>query len=423
MMYTLLLVFAAVYPFLLLPWGENVDEVMARSGYLVLFTFLFLAGFLFLWFKHKYRPKMLPASWVFLVFLGLATISTLASDFRLDAWFGEVYRYEGLRAWYSYITLFIAALSFITPHNYRRILGGLVLGGFISSIYGIMQHFGANIMSYTLNVTRSYSFFRNPNFFGAYLILVVMAGAVLYVLANTRKSAAAWFIFTLTAYIALIYSETRGAWLGLAAGVVLFAVFSWAKINRIRFVSLILAFIFIFGLISIEGGNHLSRMASLDNEVVKFIDGDVLTASGRGYVWQESLPLVKEYFWLGSGPDTFGRVFPQDGFIYWDKAHNEFLQIAVTMGTPALLIYMAGLLLVFLKSFGAVRKSEDADKRVTMSGLLAACLGYQVHALVNISTIGVAPFFWIILGITYRLGVEYHVIHISSAAQDIIEQG
>lgn len=79
--------------------------------------------------------------------------------------------------------------------------------------------------------------------------------------------------------------------------------------------------------------------------------------SGRLYIWSRSLPLVKKYFLLGSGPDTFIEAYPQNDYVgkanyshlvtmYIEKAHNGYLMCLVQTG-----FFAFAALIVF---FGAV---------------------------------------------------------------------
>ena len=106
---------------------------------------------------------------------------------------------------------------------------------------------------------------------------------------------------------------------------------------------------------------------------------------------------------LGSGPDTLAYSllynvtedaieFIEVTNTYADKAHNEYLQIAATMGIPALIVYLA-----FLAQILANNKNmfKDNSKFILMIPIIA----YLVQAFFNISTIGVAPIFWLLLGL------------------------
>ena len=66
-------------------------------------------------------------------------------------------------------------------------------------------------------------------------------------------------------------------------------------------------------------------------------------ATGRGYIWSRTLPIVLEKPLLGYGGDTFALYFPQNDLLgkantyntfnmYVDKPHNMYLQMVVNFG-------------------------------------------------------------------------------------------
>jgi putative inorganic carbon (HCO3(-)) transporter len=70
-----------------------------------------------------------------------------------------------------------------------------------------------------------------------------------------------------------------------------------------------------------------------------------------------------------------------------DKAHNEYLNIAVSAGIPSLIAYLT---LVFVVLKNSVSKEKNL--------LLAVIIAYLVQAFFNISVVSVAFLFWILLG-------------------------
>jgi len=135
--------------------------------------------------------------------------------------------------------------------------------------------------------------------------------------------------------------------------------------------------------------------------------------SGRGYIWAHTLPLLSGE-WLGSGPDTYILVFPQDDilgklrtfgdpYIVVDKAHNLFLQTGVNTG----IISMLALLFIFgwyiIKNFLSIAKGAARNEEKWMFGMriaiLAGVCGYAVASMTTDSTVSVAPVFWLTLGI------------------------
>lgn len=126
--------------------------------------------------------------------------------------------------------------------------------------------------------------------------------------------------------------------------------------------------------------------------------------SGRGFIWKHAIPVMFEKPLTGYGPDHFKEAFPHmkvademqtifNKKVSFDKAHNEYIQMGVTLGIPALLFYLALLVFIFIKG---VRDSKTSVLKLT---LLTAFTGYIVQAFFNISVLQVAPFHYAIMGL------------------------
>ena len=76
--------------------------------------------------------------------------------------------------------------------------------------------------------------------------------------------------------------------------------------------------------------------------------------SNRGWLWSRSVKLIPKYILTGAGIDNFGPAFLEVDdrkTAYFDKAHNEYLQLLITQGGLALVTYLAFLVLVFIYLF------------------------------------------------------------------------
>jgi len=143
--------------------------------------------------------------------------------------------------------------------------------------------------------------------------------------------------------------------------------------------------------------------------------------SNRGYIWSRTFPLMSSRLIVGSGPDTFTQVFPQNEFIakmfLWgnphipvDKAHNIFLQAWITTGgisAIALLILFGYYLLTTFISLIRSKKEEGNFFFGLRFGLLAGISAFTVGAMSTDSTIGSSGVFYLILGLGY--GINYIV--------------
>ncbi len=125
--------------------------------------------------------------------------------------------------------------------------------------------------------------------------------------------------------------------------------------------------------------------------------------SGRLYIWRQTLRLIPQAPLFGGGPDTlafrglegfsrYNEVLGQTVSSSIDAAHNEYLNILVNQGAPALLAYLA-----FLGAMARRWWSRSYDDRAALSG--AAALFYLLQAFFGISMCLAAPYLWVALAI------------------------
>jgi putative inorganic carbon (HCO3(-)) transporter len=219
----------------------------------------------------------------------------------------------------------------------------------------------------------------------------------------------------------MIFTGTRSALVGTAFGLLFLTIF--VVIRRkdlwIKWVILAITFSAIFvGVDAKEDGGNYKRAMTSVTESYQIVTNQTTghEGSSRWFIWEKSFPLIFDYFWIGSGPDTLEFVFPatkqeKKKILYnpdavVDKAHNEYLQMAITLGVPALLIYLIMVLFIINYAFKAIRTSIGQDN-LLLYGMLGAVLGYLIQAFFNISVVPVAPLFWILLGFTYSLSNLY----------------
>lgn len=137
-------------------------------------------------------------------------------------------------------------------------------------------------------------------------------------------------------------------------------------------------------------------------------------ASGRGYIWSRTIPLLKNSIILGTGADTFLMAFPHNDYVMRYNAgyhtelitrpHNMYLQIAVQHGCLALICYLAVCLIYFFQSCKLYWKANISNKRHLLGiGIMLGVIGYLIAGIPNDSTITVAPLFWAWLGIGFAV--------------------
>ncbi|MGN1480417.1 O-antigen ligase family protein [Porcipelethomonas sp.] len=140
-------------------------------------------------------------------------------------------------------------------------------------------------------------------------------------------------------------------------------------------------------------------------------------ATGRGYIWINSLPILKDCLLIGKGPGNFPFYFNQNDLVgllnthgtyrlIVDKPHNWYLQIAITCGIPALLAVLILFIYFVVSGFRVFfRTSPDCFKSEKdicfLMFLYTGLCGFMVIGLSNDSCITVNPFFWFSFGIAF----------------------
>ncbi len=134
--------------------------------------------------------------------------------------------------------------------------------------------------------------------------------------------------------------------------------------------------------------------------------------SNRGYEWGATIPMLKDYAIIGSGPDNYPIAFNQDDFIaklnlidfdaniVVDKPHNMYLQTAVNTGVGSLLATLAIFVIYIISSIKLYYKMSFAKSDELIGGAcLISIIGYLSAAMFNDSVSSVAPLFWLVLGV------------------------
>ncbi len=149
----------------------------------------------------------------------------------------------------------------------------------------------------------------------------------------------------------------------------------------------------------------MTEVASVDFHELEYL------GSARGYIWSRTLPLLKDYLLIGSGPDTFAESFPQEDYagkiVYADdpntiieKAHNDYLTKWVQTGGISVICIILFYIIFTVTGSKTYYKGRLASTRMRLGfGCYLACISYIIASLFNDSTVQTSPFFWIFAGV------------------------
>jgi len=300
----------------------------------------------------------------------------------------------------------------------RVVLGLLLVAGLSQALIGIWQFGlrgdGPEHFVILERFYRAYGTFEQPNPFGGYMNLTALLalGATMGLLADLRGLGSplrsrplrswAWPAFVVlcagAATVALVFSWSRGAWLGFLAGAGVLALFSARRLALGLGVGAAAAVVLSGGLllgVAAGFGPALSvadRLAGFGDE---FALGDVrgVDINDANYAvlerlahWQAAAGMARDDLWTGAGFGNYAAAYPRYALINWPDAlghaHNYYLNLLAEVGLPGLLAYLLFWLAVAGQTIRVARRLAWPERGVAV-GLLAAWAALAVHHLVD----------------------------------------
>lgn len=406
---------AVLAPLLIIPSEDNYNILKLI---LLLITGLVLLVLLLASYKTLTIDKK---DIVILIFLGLVFFSTFLSSNIKTSIIGAENRYEGLLMFITYICIYMSAKKYFKYEKISRFLNIMFYVSLIIGILGIAQKYISYKPLYPIFNKGICSTFGNSNFFGSFISIVLPIASTIFVLNGNKKS----FILSLIIFFNMISSGTRSAWVAFALVGILKLVYlikqrnkKYLKRTLILLICFIIIFIYLFNgfdFVLNKFGIMQKNTSSITKIKINQIKNDIQKAqitgisnemgSHRIWIWRITLKLISKKPILGCGPDNLWQGLiqncPQETYNYAkktytaiDKAHNEYLQIGATLGIPALICYLTFIALII------VPKIKLTINNKIYFIICLVIISYLVQAFFNISTIGVAPLFWMLLGLS-----------------------
>lgn len=354
---------------------------------------------------------------VYILLILIMVSTNLAIDLDTAIW-GAYLRNEGFLTILSYYLLFLNCKDCITKPQIKKIINALIILGLAQFVFSCLQVFIRG--PYQINAVNNIhymalGFTSNPNFLGSFMVLLLSLTTAMYLIEKNKY----YLIVSIIFFINLILAQSTGPFFAY----IFTLIFMIIVLNKKKKIDLkkpmvFIGILFITFLLTaniselifknvfhdkiqssytIKG--DLINTLNIANPLYNNLDGskDELIenyGSGRFTIWKNSLKIFPNYPLFGTGPDNFGYAYSKINSysgVYYDKAHNEYIQILVTQGIFVFLTYMLFLGLIFFKTI----KSKD---NLTLL-LLFSFVGYSVQAFMNISIASVAPFNFIIMGL------------------------
>ena len=265
---------------------------------------------------------------------------------------------------------------------------------------GVLQSVIAHVPALIRGIPGQAEGFQPNAIAGALVMFIPLQFALARTSTGLRRIAYA-VLFLMTA-ATVVLTQSRGAWLALAATFFFWMVWQSARSRKIA------AALAIGGVVLIAVTYRPLTRFVMDHFGIN-LQSDV---SGRLELWSRAIMAIEDFPFTGMGMNTFRRgvmvLYPT--FLSSPEsdvahAHNHLLQAGVDLGIPGLIGYVslwlgAGWLLV-----RCYRLSRTRTQRWIGSGIAAGLLAYFLFQTTDAIALGakVGIFFWIALALVVGL--------------------
>ena len=345
------------------------------------------------------------AAWALAALLGLASASTA---FGLDpavALFGRDAA-NGLVAYLSYGALFFLVLQHATGVGRLRTLAGVVVASgtvvALGSLYQAIAMTAERVDALGLGAVgflygRGGGVLGNPDYVGAFLVVPFVLAVGTIVSGRDTWQRIAGGVGAATMASALVVTQVRAGWLGAMAGLIVLTV---TVVRRVgpdgrRRLGIVAAAVVAALALSIA---FIGPAAMLERVTLGVDQGLDAMSSGRLSGWRDSLAVIGSRPLLGTGPDSFTLGwYPHATALadastgaqsYFEDPHNVYLAVAATLGVPALLAFLALVVLALRAGLHNLHRADaHLEGRALLASWLAALAGVLITAIFTVTVI------------------------------------
>lgn len=236
--------------------------------------------------------------------------------------------------------------------------------------------------------------FHNSNHYGYYLSICVIVAAIMFV----KEKKVYINILYLIAYAIMlrmaIINNTFGAYLGISASLIFLIIYAFipkedGKINKreLAYIGIVVAMFAVLSATTVneqkqniveknfsgiyndfkllveskENGNTSNEdkqnniESGESNTTTTRSDVDNI-GSGRGILWQKALVMAFQRPLFGYGLENIKYVYDEQFGINEGRSHNLILQLAATTGIVGMLLYVVGIVAIWVRKLKTIKK-------------------------------------------------------------------
>ncbi|TAP40332.1 O-antigen ligase family protein [Alteromonas sp. KUL49] len=325
---------------------------------------------------------------------GVVSFVTLS----IDSGQSLVSLYKGI----AYLGLFISVLLLCeTDSRIRLLVLAIVMTGVLQALYGSVEVLSGLNRSPVFDLpvkTNATGSFVYKNHFANYLMLCLSMGvgyliATLSSQSSTSRDKLRTLLSTFLStkaivriglaimVIALVMSRSRMGNTAFFTSMTIVGFAAWFLFkNRTRGLSILIISLFVIDMFI------LSAWFGLD-KIKERIETTSLTHETRDEVVRDSLPMLKDYAVTGSGMGSYYSLYPvyqsDEVHLFYDHAHNDYLQFLIEAGSVSSFIILMVPLIAATRCVKAMRKRRNKLIQGVAFGVLMGVIGMLIHISVD----------------------------------------
>lgn len=296
-----------------------------------------------------------------LLFFGSQILSTVFSIDPRTSLLGYYSRFNGgLLSVICYTLLYWAFVSNMNRKNTLYVIRYTLYAAMLVSTYGIAQRFGIDKNLWVQDVVnRVFSTLGQPNWLAAYLVALLPISNYQFLISNQNSNSKflnfksfLWFGISILLFTTLLFTKSRSGLLGFVFADLIFwgyVLFKYKKQFLVQ--TVVLNSLFIVLALFIGSPLTINHQPLVISNAPALEVGGTESGTIRKIVWKGALQVWLHYPLFGSGVETFAfsyykfrpvehNLVSEWDFIY-NKAHNEYLNLAATTGAVGLVSYLA----------------------------------------------------------------------------------
>ena len=329
-------------------------------------------------------------------------ISTIATDVKYTAFFGEYHRNNGAFSYFAMASLLGAGALVFNLKSSERFMKFFAGSGLLLTAYGFLQGAGKDPVGWVINYNPYITTLGNPNFTSGFVGLAAIAILYLLIDAKNIKFQSIYAVGLICDLYILWRSGSIQGLFGFAIGATLITIVKlWTIKKRYGQIGLLLA--------AIAGTPVVLAILNIGPLASKLYQG---TLQNRFDYWSAAFGMFKDHPIFGVGIDRFGEYYRQyavqnqyvQGQIT-DNAHSVYMQLLATGGLILFLPYLFLVLFITFIGLKSLVSAQGKDK-LKISGLMGIWLGTISVNIVTIDNLGVGVWFWITGGVIVSISLR-----------------